>query len=76
MEAAMMIRAKLTKVVDRLLVRVLPEDTAAGCCPPDNHYLCVVNTPCHIPGTHKEFQVHYTCNCTAIYSYVGKCCIV
>jgi hypothetical protein len=73
MEAVTMIRVKLAKVVDRMLVRALPEDTAAGCCPPDDHYICV-NVACDTT-LFREYVVHYTCNCVAHYQFNGRCCV-
>jgi hypothetical protein len=67
-------RQSFVKVADRVLARVVPEITAAGCCPPDYHYVCVNGGPCSSYTGITEYEVHYTCNCTEVFDFLGYCC--
>ena len=63
------------KAADSLLARILPEITAAGCCPPDYHFCCLSGGPCTAYGYPATgWEIHYTCNCTEVLEFNGTCC--
>jgi hypothetical protein len=62
------------KLADRAVARVLPEVTAAGCCPPDYHTVCVNYGPCSGSTGWTELEAHYTCNCQEVFTFQGWCC--
>jgi hypothetical protein len=57
----------IAPLADRMLSRVVPRVTAAGCCSPDNHLVY-----CFCSGGRKyEKACHYECDC----SYVCGGCV-
>jgi hypothetical protein len=51
--------------VNRVLAHVLPQESAAACCPPDDHGECwyLTGSPCAVYGYGTLCACYYNCNC-------------
>ncbi len=67
------VKGAVVKLADRMLARILPEFSAAGCCPPDYHQICILyRGPCYPRA--QEFNCYYDCNCNEHCQMQNYCC--
>lgn len=68
----------LGRISDFMLSKILPGATAAGCCPPDTFYRCVLSSniwaSCFFAGKWQYQRCSDNCNCVNTCTNVA-CCV-
>jgi len=62
----------LIAIGERLLQRLVPQISAAGCCPADDHCECCLDGICG--SLYTMWDCRYDCNCNLHCTYNGDCC--